>query len=388
MNAYFVCKTDKSPARYRCGEEIVFHIAYRQDGVTVPAPCFRYEIAADFGFREEGTADGATGELTLRASLDRPGFVFVKVEATERDGTPCAESDALFGGAAVEIERITPTTKKPDDYDAFWAACRAELETVAPVLLSSKERPLDPEHPHHRSFDIRVACAGEAPVSGILSIPCDGKKHPARAIYQGYGVKSAWADFDDDEIQLCINAHGIDNEMPQEYYDALVEGRLRRYGFNVERNKSPYTCYFKNMMLRAAQALRYLKTLPEWDGKGLFVRGGSQGAVQSMHAAALTDGVTKIDIMVPWLCDIRAGEIGRLCGWGEFDTAAMPYFDLTLRAAQTAIPVSILAGLGDYTAPPAGVAAMFGQLRGPKELTLVQSREHVYISPEAEAFSV
>ena len=53
------------------------------------------------------------------------------------------------------------------------------------------------------------------------------------------------------------------------------------------------------------------------------------------------------------------------------------------------IPVTVIeAGLGDYTSPPAGIAAMYRNLRGEKALTLVQSREHLYVSPEAEAFLV
>lgn len=131
-----------------------------------------------------------------------------------------------------------------------------------------------------------------------------------------------------------------------------------------------------------------MMTLPEWDGKTLIARGGSQGAVQAMQAASMVPQVTLIDIFVPWLCDIQASKIGRLCGWGDFSGSAVRYFDLSVRAKYIDTKTVIEAGLGDYTSPPAGVAAMYRNLRGEKVLTLVQSREHLYVSPEAEAFLV
>ena len=120
------------------------------------------------------------------------------------------------------------------------------------------------------------------------------------------------------------------------------------------------------MMIRAAQALRYMMTLPEWDGHTLIARGGSQGAVQAMQAAAMIEQTSLIDIYIPWLCDTQAASIGRLCGWGDFSGNAICYFDLTLRAKYTKIKTIIEAGLGDYTSPPAGVVAMYHNLGGGK----------------------
>lgn len=387
-NKYFACKTDKAPCSYRCGEEIVFHIFYRDEGRAASAAKLKWEIAADFGGRSSGIADGGGGELVLRTSLDRPGFVYVTVAALDEHGEPYPDADGFFGGAGVEIDKIASVTEEPADYHAFWDSCKTELFAVPPALMEKTPLPDDPLHPNHRVWDIKVACAGGWPVSGILTVPKDGKKRPCRVVYQGYGVKSAWLNFSEEENVLCINAHGIHNREPQEYYDALAEGRLAGYGFDAEENRSPHTCYFKYMMIRAAQALRFMMTLPEWDGETLIARGGSQGAVQAMQAASMIPQVSLIDIFVPWLCDIQASKIGRLCGWGDFSGSAVRYFDLSVRAKYIETRTVIEAGLGDYTSPPAGVAAMYRNLRGEKELTLVQSREHLYVSPEAEAFLV
>ncbi len=387
-NRYFTCKTDKAPQTYHCGETVVFHIFYRDEGVTVPAAAFTWQIASDFGFKDEGKLSGETGEFTLTATLDKPGFIYVTAQAVDETGEKYPDSDEFFGGAGVEIEKIVAVTEEPEDYHAFWDICKKELYTLDPFLIESVELPQDPLYPKHAVYDVKIGCVGGIPVSGILTVPRDGKKHPARVVYQGYGVKSAWFNYNDDEIILCINAHGILNDQPQEYYDALANGRLAAYGFDAEQNKNPHTCYFKYMMIRAGQALRYMMTRPEWDGKNLIARGGSQGGVQAMHAAALVPEVTVIDIFVPWLCDTNATSIGRLPGWGVFEGNALRYFDLSVRASYTEKKTLIRAGLGDYTSPPAGIVAMYHKLRGEKQLILVQSREHLYVSPEAEDFTV
>ena len=385
-NRYFTCTTNQNPISYRCGEEIVFHIYYRFEGVTVPAVKFQWHMEADFGFEDEGICDGQTGELVLKAKLDKPGFVYVTAKALDENGDPAPESDIFYGGAGVEIEKITAVTEEPEGYHEFWNICKKELYCMEPKLLESKKLPEDPLHPNHDVYDVRIACVGSIPVSGILTIPRDGKKHPARVTCQGYGVKSAWHLFGDDVINLCINAHGIHNDEPQSYYDNLASGKLANYGFDEEQNRNPHTCYFKYMMIRAAQALRFVMTLPEWDGETLISRGGSQGAVQAIQGASMVDEVTLIDTWVPWLCDISSGDIGRICGFGNFSGNAMRFFDLSLRAKYVTKKVIISAGLGDATTRASGITAMYHKLAGEKTLTFTQSREHIYVSPEAESF--
>ena len=385
-NKYFFCTTEKAPHTYQLGEEVVFHIYFREDGVTVPAPKFKWHLEADFGYQEDGFADGATGEFTLRASLNQPGFIYVFAEAVDENGVRLPETDRLTGGAGVAIDQITAGTEEPAGYHEFWETCKRELYSVYPDIIEQKRLPDDPDHPDHVAYDMKVVAPGGIPVSGILTMPKADGKYQGRVTYQGYGVKSAWHLYMDNTINFCINAHGIHNDEPQEYYDELFRGRLAGYGFDDEQNLSPHTCYFKYMMIRAAQALRFVMTLPTWDGETLISRGGSQGAVQAMQAASMVDEVTLIDTWVPWLCDIKSGDIGRLCGFGRFTGAALRYFDLTLRAPYVTKKVIISAGLGDATTRPSGIVAMYHKLAGEKVMSFTQSREHVYVSPEAETF--
>jgi len=52
-----------------------------------------------------------------------------------------------------------------------------------------------------------------------------------------------------------------------------------RLPFHSEENAKPETAYFGGMAWRVVRAIEYLKSLPEWNGRDLTVRGGSQGAL-------------------------------------------------------------------------------------------------------------
>ena len=54
------------------------------------------------------------------------------------------------------------------------------------------------------------------------------------------------------------------------------------------------------------RSLDYVKSLPEWNGKVLIVKGGSQGGAQSIVAAALDNNVTMMIAEVPAMCDHSA----------------------------------------------------------------------------------
>ena len=44
------------------------------------------------------------------------------------------------------------------------------------------------------------------------------------------------------------------------------------------------------------------------------------------------------------------------------------------------------AGLGDYTCPPAGIAAFYNSLTAPKRIVWVQGSTHGHVPPKAERY--
>lgn len=384
---YFSCITNKPPYAYVCGETMRFTVELLEDGVPLPGVAIQWELNGDYGVHQCGRAV-SNAPFVVEGTIRQPGFIQLNAWAVDEDDEKRTDVTPLEAGAGAAIDSIAAVSEKPADYDAFWNRCKTELATVPPVLLSRTSMETPEKHPNHRVYDVRIACAGGTAVSGILTIPPGDGPFAARTSYQGYGVKSAWTECFPDEICLCINAHGIENNMPDRYYTELAGGRLNGYGFDPVENQSPDTCYFKNMMLRAAQALRYLTTLPQWDGEHLTAWGGSQGAVQAMHGTYLVPEVTKLDIFVPWLCDLQAGTAGRRNNWGNFPRDAVRYFDLSLRAPDIRCPVTVKLGLGDQTSPPTGVCAMYNRLNTAKTLHVVQSMGHNNPTPDARIWNV
>ena len=136
------------------------------------------------------------------------------------------------------------------------------------------------------------------------------------------------------------------------------------------------------------RGIEYVKSRPEWDGRNLEVTGGSQGSLQAMWGAALVPGVTEAKISIPWLCDVGGTEEGRNRGeWYPKWAPGLDYFDQVniARLVPKTCRVNISrVGLGDYTAPPCGVAMMFNNLACPKRVVWVQGSTHGYVPPKPQ----
>ena len=168
----------------------------------------------------------------------------------------------------------------------------------------------------------------------------------------------------------------------------MQNGALKDYGFSAEDYKDPSQSYFRNMILRDVQALRYLKTIPEWNGRDIQLTGGSMGAFQATAVAALEPGVTDLSVFIVWMCDVSGRSVGRLAGWLPEYTDNLNYFDSVNFASRVKCPTTISqAGLIDYTATPTGVAAYYNALRVKKSVTFVQSADHTLSPIRRETYS-
>jgi cephalosporin-C deacetylase-like acetyl esterase len=223
------------------------------------------------------------------------------------------------------------------------------------------------------------------PVSGYLTMPKNAKPKslPAEVGFMGYGVNSARKNLraGRNKIYFHINAHGIENGKPEEYYKKLRDTTLKHYAFRKKENSKPETSYFNGMFLRVARALQFVKSLPEWNGEDLRATGGSQGGLQSLAAAGLDKDVTYCYAWSPWCCDFGRSELGRLVGgWHVKYTPALNYFDPInlLKRANPECELFIIANLGDYVCPPSGVWIAYNNFPGPKKIEVRQGCEHGY----------
>ncbi len=384
---YFIGSTDKDALSYAIGEEIRFSLRLVSEGKTLSVPQFCYTCQSDDPKEDSGSVDGSLGSFCYTTSLSVPGYVHLTVTACDENGNPLEGYDPFEGGACAGFEQIKPYANAPADFDAYWQhVIKTELDPVTPTLLYQAEVPC--EDADDIVYDIQVACPGQTPVSGYLRLPRNAAPGslPIRVRYMGHNVTPALIPPKENAIGLCVNQHGTPNGETPEYYQALLNGPLAMFGFNEEQNKHRGTVYFKYMILRALQAIRYCKTLPEWNGKDLNPYGDSMGGFQSTAVAAFDRDVTKLTIGIPWLCDLRGVEGNRLGGWRPAVSPGMDYYDTVFMAARVTCPVEIRAGLGDYVCPPSGVTALYHSFRVPKTLTMLQNKTHPYDPPTGERY--
>ncbi|MGI6401247.1 MAG: acetylxylan esterase [Thermoguttaceae bacterium] len=394
-NITFSGKTDKNPLEYQPGEEMVFTVQCLDDGQPVDGVNLSWKRTGDDGKTESGSAVSSASEpLTIKTSIDIPGFVRIQVFPCDAKGKiiggehdePCQ----FNGGAAALVDQIKGYPE-PEDFDAFWDR---QKEILARVPVRAWLKPLESSEPGVVGYEVMVDNSSLTPVSGYLFMPKNAKEKslPAEVYYQGYCVLPTSKTFDKgkDRIYLTINCHGFLNDQVEEYYDTMRQTFLRNYGFSEEQNNNPDSCYWCGMMMRGLRALQYVKTLPEWDGVNLITSGVSQGGMQCLTIAGLDPDVTEVHAVIPWFCDVSGAEKN-----GRIDSWFMPrwvdglgYFDTTNHAKRIRGKVEIYAGLGDYVSPPSGVAVLYNSIKSEVKLQFRQGRTHEFEMPDSELFSL
>lgn len=411
--------TDRDPLSYRVGDEVSFTVTAEGLEGTVPDGAYflSWKRTGDDGVVTEGREafDGKT-PFVCRTKIGTPGFVRLEAYVVDKEGnryrqaylgdTRTPEGQKAMnrfekkphfvffdGGAGAETERLE-LPPEPADFDAFWKGQFARLDAV-PLRVDRVE--LENKYDDYRLFAVRLDSAGLRPVTGYLIEPPDAgtRKYPAVLQLFGYDRNVSQHNpppgaYKKDAIVLEINAYGMNlpafggTEADRKALKWEIESNGFTYAFDPKQNADPETAFFNGMVLRIKRALQYLKTLPEWDGRNLMARGGSQGGLQTVWAAACGEGVTAAESYVTWCCDIAGND--RRDGWYVKWTEALGYYDAVNWAKR--IPGNcrvdvVRAGLGDYVCPPMGLAKLWKALTCSKRIMWVQGSQHGYVPPEA-----
>ena len=379
LTTYFKGTSDRDALSYRCGEEMQFSISLMCEGRIISCPQFRWETGADDGQEHRsGLVSGRNGTLTVSASISKPGFVRLIVTPCDENGRAIGGMETFDGGAGADVLKLEQGLAEPADFDAFWARQLAELDKVRPEVISMVE--VDAGTPGYVAYDVKIKCAGSMPVSGILTMPVGAKPGTLKAqmTFMGYGYAGVTPVCAPNTLYFNVNAHGIDNLREDAYYREFEQTHYK-YGWDAEENKNPETCYFLYMDLRNIQGARWLLTRPEYNGKGLYLRGGSQGAMQCVAVAAFVDEVVDLELFIPWMADLGGKEAGRIQGWvpeANPEVTGILYFDTANLAKRVKCPVRIQGYLGDYTCPPSTLIVLYRSFGSQKTLTLQQNGTH------------
>ena len=370
--------TDRHDAIYRQGETVTFTLKLIHDKQPVDGAEVQWTISKDgVPPTRTGRAKLNHGFATVTGQLNEPGFL--QCRAVFR--TPDKQSVNGIGGAAVDPLQIKPSLPVPDDFDAFWAA---QEKRLAKVPVNPRLTPVKSPQQDVECFDLQADSVG-APVSGYYARPTGAKLKslPIMLTVHGAGVRSSslggpanWAK--QGFLALDINAHGIPNGKPAQYYTDLANGALRDYRWSGRESRE--TAYFLGMFLRLVRAIDFLTAQPEWDGRTLIVHGSSQGGAQSLVAAGLDPRVTFFAAGVPAMCDHTGVVVGRVNGWpkivpngpdGRPDPKVLQvarYYDAMNFATRTHAAGIVTVGFIDTTCPPSSVYAAYNALPGQKEI--------------------
>lgn len=388
---------DRPDAIYKSGEEATFTVKLLDGDKPASGVELNYTLSLD-GHKTLSTGKTSSTDrpFAVKGKLDEPGFLRLTVSC-KPDGQPVVNGTAAVGYDPLMIK---PSLPVPDDFDAYWNDQKKQL---AAVPMNPTLTPVKSQIETVECFDLTVDCLGGKPVSGYFARPKNAKPKslPAVLFVHGAGVRSSSLGAAMSmagripSLALDINAHGIPNGKPDDYYKALSDGELK--GYPQQKRESRDTIYFRGMYLRLIRAIDFLCAQPEWDGKVLIVRGGSQGGGQSLAAAGLDARVTAIWAAVPAICDHSGNVVDRTAGWprivprgadGKPEPKALEaarYIDAMNFAARTKADAIVSVGFIDGTCPPTSVYAAYNNLASPRKEMIIGILFGHTVWPESNA---
>lgn len=188
-------------------------------------------------------------------------------------------------GMMTNPEKLIPGTRLPKGFTAYW---KQEKEQLHALPLQVKLKEVENTEKGYVCYDTELNCTGPKPARGYFAKPQNAspKSLPIVLLVHAAGVKGSWCRSNDKEAvryaksgkgALCfdLNAHGMLNGQPEEYYANLESGELKDYYAQGIEGRDEF--YFRGMYLRLIRTLDYLTQQPEWDGKRIIVIGESQG---------------------------------------------------------------------------------------------------------------
>jgi Acetyl esterase (deacetylase) len=374
------------------GAPVRFQLSISDEGRPLPGVELAYTLGPDgYPGPERKIVTDASGTAVIDGgTLAEPGFL----RCSARLAAPVAGGGKpVRGTAAVGFapEKIAPVQTEPADFDAFWAAQKAELAKVPamPELTPLPELSNERYEAFHLALQNVGAWRGPTRVYGILTVPRGTPPAPALLALPGAGVRGykGFIDYANrGYITLQIGVHGVPVNLPDVVYTDLQAGALIDYpSIGLERRE---TYYFRRVILGCLRAVDYLATHPRWDGKNLIALGGSQGGMLAIATAALDARVSHVAANYPAFCDVAAPLQGRAGGWPTMfkndrpgdrtpeKIATTAYYDTVNFARRVRVPGFYMWGHNDEVCPPGATYAAYNLIPGPKTREILPPRGH------------
>jgi len=402
-----------------------------------PVPAFALELNKESGVY----AKGEKVELTLLPQEGAPDSLYFKIyrnnAVIEQGYVPAmepvklvnesfSESCAMYAevstssrgfgavgkGFAVAPEEIEAGYEEPADLMQYWME---QKRRQAALPMDPKLTPLqipETDRNDYVCYDVELNALGPRPARAYFAKPVKAAKKslPIVILCRAAGVSGDWCRCQVGEclsnakkgekgaLSLDLNAHGMLNGQPNEYYTNLEKGELNNYYHQGIESRETY--YFYGMYMRLLRAIEFMAMQPEWDGERILVIGESQGGGQASAAAGLDSRVSAVVLNVPAMMDFGAYRKGRRGGWPQpYETnlervgkqtldSVLPYFDAALLLKNSDAEIICELGLIDTTCPATSVYSGLNNAIGEKIVNAVSYRQHSWpsgqIRPEWE----
>ena len=287
-------------------------------------------------------------------------------------------------------EKLKPYTKNPSDFDAFWKTNIDEARKT-PINVTCKR--VDKYSTDDTDcYLLKIKTDKRHSIYGYLTRPKKEGKYPVVLCPPGAGIKTIKEPMrnlyyaKNGFIRLEMEIHGLNPEMTDEQFKEITAAFDYENGYltNGLDNRDNY--YMKHVYTACVRAIDYLTSLPDWDGKNVFVQGGSQGGALSLITAGLDPRVTACVANHPALSDMAGYLDNRAGGYPHFNRTnamltpqkveTMAYFDVVNFARRITCPVYLTWGYNDNVCPPTTSYIVWNLITAPKESLITPVNEH------------
>jgi cephalosporin-C deacetylase-like acetyl esterase len=383
---------DHTDWKYAPGEPVKFHVTLVGGDVPAEGLAVKYRVGPETMPAEEKSAAVPASGLTIDAGTMRePGFLRCVVTADLAGKTIRGLATAGFAP-----EKIAPTQTEPKDFEAFWAAAKAELAQV-PLdarmthLPDQSTAAIDVYHVSFQNVGVVGATfpSARTRIYGILCMPKGPGPFPAMLRLPGATVRAYTGVRDlaaKGIITLEIGIHGIPVNLGPEVYAQLVSGVLASYP--TYQLDDPRAYYYRRVYLGCVRANDFLCSLEQWDRRTLIVSGHSQGGQLTVATAVLDPRVKAAAVTFPAFCDVTGYLHGRAGGWPHMfrdeknghrtpaKIATTGYYDTVNFAKRLRVPGFYTWGFNDETCPPTSMFAVYNVITAPKSLFIALETGH------------
>ena len=375
---------------YKTGEKAKVEVSFCKYGIPQNMEV-NYEIGQDM---LPATSKGKVTLKNGRAVIDmgtmkKPGFLDLRLKAAVEGKT--YEHHVKVGFSP---DQLKPYTKNPADFDAFWQKNLEEARKT-PVSITCEPAPEYSTDKVETSL-LKIRTDRRHSVYAYLMKPKKQGRYPVVLTPPGAGIKTiknVSVDYaEQGMIRLMMEIHGISPNLTDEQFKDISNAFSGENGYleNGLDNRDNY--YMKHVYVACVRAIDFLTSLPEWDGKNVFVQGGSQGGALSLITAGLDPRVTACVANHPALSDMAGyAEQGRTGGYPHFHREnqmltpekiqTLQYYDVVNFARRIKCPVYLTWGYNDNVCPPTTSYVVWNLITSPKESLITPINEH-WTTPE------